>query len=63
MKNSVGKKLVALGKSQYVCLHAPFMRMAGIQKRDEVLLSFDRGRIIITAAKPKRPAKRKKAKA
>jgi len=49
-KNSVYKKLVNLGRSQYVCLCKPYLRMMGVEKGDSVLVSYAGGRIEITRA-------------
>lgn len=63
MKNAVIKKLLCVGNSQYVCVHAPYLRELGVQKRGEVLVSFEPGKVVITPAKRRARRKKKKAKA
>lgn len=48
--SSIIKKLVNLGKSQYVCLHAPFLRMMGLEKGDRIAMKYERGKIVISKA-------------
>lgn len=56
MSNGILKNLVKLGRSQYVCLSAPYLRAMGIGKNGAVVLSFRRGKIIIE------PVRRSRAK-
>lgn len=49
--NSVKKKLVKLGKSQYVCLCAPYLRLMGVNPGDSVMVSYRSGRIVIHPAR------------